>query len=391
MSEKQTLTEAEGLRDPRQDAAVTAEEAALNAETETHDAASRVTDETDTEETTRDAASPASDDVPTEEATTDAVPSDSPDDAAPDAPTPSGELPAPETPETLPAPGGDGAQPPAVPPSSSEETGDEEEDGKPMGLLDHLNELRWRLVRCFVAALVGFCLCWAVVEPLFDILTLPLNNALGAVGAHAQYTSMPEPFFTRMLVAFVAGLFISSPFIFYQIWAFIAPGLYDEEKRFIIPVAVISAVFFIGGGLFCYFIVFPYAFNFFIGFSTQSIQITPRISDYLDFILKLLLAFGLIFEMPLFSFFLSRMGVLTADMMRRGRRYAIVGIFIVAAILTPPDVVSQLLMACPMLVLYECSILVAALCGKKKKTAPEDENETPAESGDADDSAGPRE
>ena len=88
-----------------------------------------------------------------------------------------------------------------------------------------------------------------MVEPLFDILTLPLNNALGAVGAHAQYTSMPEPFFTRMLVAFVAGLFISSPFIFYQIWAFIAPGLYDEEKRFIIPVAVISALFFIGGGL----------------------------------------------------------------------------------------------------------------------------------------------
>lgn len=266
----------------------------------------------------------------------------------------------------------------AEPPAPAPEEG---EDGKPMGLLDHLNELRWRLVRCFIAALVGFCLCWAVVEPLFDILTLPLNNALGAVGAHAQYTSMPEPFFTRMLVAFVTGLFIASPFIFYQIWAFIAPGLYDEEKRFIIPVAVISAIFFIGGGLFCYFIVFPYAFDFFIGFSTESIQITPRISDYLDFILKLLLAFGLIFEMPLFSFFLSRMGVLTAAMMRRGRRYAIVGIFIVAAILTPPDVVSQLLMACPMLILYEFSILVAALCGKKPKKEEEEaeENDAPEE------------
>ena len=311
------------------------------------------------------------------------------DEAAPAGPAPSADAATPETEPRLPVSGDGGAQPPAEPPAA---TGDnEEEDGKPMGLLDHLNELRWRLVRCFIAALVGFCLCWAVVEPLFDILTLPLNNALGAVGAHAQYTSMPEPFFTRMLVAFVAGLFISSPFIFYQIWAFIAPGLYDEEKRFIIPVAVISALFFIGGGLFCYFIVFPYAFNFFIGFSTQSIQITPRISDYLDFILKLLLAFGLIFEMPLFSFFLSRMGVLTAGMMRRSRRYAIVGIFIVAAILTPPDVVSQLLMACPMLILYECSILVAALCGKKKKDATEETDKAPAESGDADDAAKPGE
>ena len=275
--------------------------------------------------------------------------------------------------EPLPVPDGGGAQPPATPPAQPEKNA--EEDGKPMCLLDHLNELRWRLVRCFIAALVGFCLCWAVVEPLFDILTLPLNNALGAVGAHAQYTSMPEPFFTRMLVAFVTGLFLASPFLFYQIWAFIAPGLYDEEKRFVIPIAVVSALFFTGGGLFCYFIVFPYAFDFFISFSTQSIQITPRISDYLDFILKLLLAFGLIFEMPLFSFFLSRMGILTAGMMRRGRRYAIVGIFIVAAILTPPDVVSQLLMACPMLILYECSILVAALCGKKK-TAPADGGHT---------------
>lgn len=311
------------------------------------------------------------------------------EDAAPAGPTPPADASDSEAEPLLPVSGNGGAQPPAEPPATNDN--DEEEDGKPMGLLDHLNELRWRLVRCFIAALVGFCLCWAVVEPLFDILTLPLNNALGAVGAHAQYTSMPEPFFTRMLVAFVAGLFIASPFIFYQIWAFIAPGLYDEEKRFIIPVAVISALFFIGGGLFCYFIVFPYAFNFFIGFSTQSIQITPRISDYLDFILKLLLAFGLIFEMPLFSFFLSRMGVLTAGMMRRGRRYAVVGIFIVAAILTPPDVVSQLLMACPMLVLYECSILVAALCGKKKKKAAEEENETTAESGDADDAARPGE
>lgn len=378
MSDKQTLTATEELRpDAEQTAEKDAAQVMADAPAQDAQPAGETTAETAADTETASAVVTA--EVPT---------ADTKEDAAPAGPAPSAAA-APETEPLLPVSGDGGAQPPAEPPATNEN--DEEEDGKPMGLLDHLNELRWRLVRCFIAALVGFCLCWAVVEPLFDILTLPLNNALGAVGAHAQYTSMPEPFFTRMLVAFVAGLFISSPFIFYQIWAFIAPGLYDEEKRFIIPVAVISALFFIGGGLFCYFIVFPYAFNFFIGFSTQSIQITPRISDYLDFILKLLLAFGLIFEMPLFSFFLSRMGVLTADMMRRGRRYAVVGIFIVAAILTPPDVVSQLLMACPMLILYECSILVAALCGKKKKNAAEEANEAPAESGDADDTAKPGE
>lgn len=267
--------------------------------------------------------------------------------------------------------GGQPPVPPSVPPTAAASP---EEEEKPMGLLDHLNELRWRLMRCLLAATVGFMLCWAVVEPLFDILTFPLMQALPA-GDHAQYTTMPEAFFTRMVVAFVAGLFLASPFIFYQIWAFISPGLYDEEKRYIVPIAFISAIFFIGGGLFCYFIVFPYAFDFFMGFSTERMKITPRVSDYLEFILKLLVAFGLIFEMPLFSFFLARMGVLTAALMRKVRRYAILVIFIVAAILTPPDVVSQLLMACPMLILYEISILVAVIFAKKKKPEPEESSE----------------
>lgn len=137
-----------------------------------------------------------------------------------------------------------------------------------------------------------------------------------------MYTTLPEPFFVRMFVAFVTGLFVTSPYIFYQIWAFISPGLYEEEKKGLLPIALLSAIFFIGGGVFCYFHVFPYAFNFFLGFSSEQIQAMPRITDYLDFVIKLLLAFGLIFEMPLFSFFLSRMGLITAQMMRKARRYA---------------------------------------------------------------------
>ena len=268
---------------------------------------------------------------------------------------------------------------PSGAPAATDNADDAPEGGEPMGLMDHLSELRSRLVRCCIAVGIGFGICWAVVDPIFDILIHPLLAVLPA-GTHAQYTTLPEAFFTRMYIAFVAGLFLASPAIFYQIWAFVAPGLYDEEKRHILPIAFLSAVFFVAGGAFCYFIVFPFAFNFFVSFSTPDIVITPKVSDYLSFVLKLLIAFGLIFEMPIFTLFLARMGILTAARMRKGRRYAIVGIFILAAILTPPDVVSQLLMACPMLLLYEASIWVAAAFGRKPRAPVEDE---PEKAGDA--------
>lgn len=321
-----------------------------------------------------------------------AAPEAQADTSAPAAAEASAE-PLPETtaapaPDAVAAPvpqGGDDAGQPPVPPATAATGagGTPEPEEKTMGLMDHLNELRWRLVRCFIAAGVGFLLCWTVVEPIFDFITAPLLSALPAHGT-AMYTTLPEPFFVRMFVAFVTGLFVTSPYIFYQIWAFISPGLYEEEKKGLLPIALLSAIFFIGGGVFCYFIVFPYAFNFFLGFSSEQIQAMPRITDYLDFVIKLLLAFGLIFEMPLFSFFLSRMGVITAQMMRKARRYAVLCIFIVAAILTPPDVVSQLLMAMPMLLLYEISILVAAAFGRKKKEKKEEEEGTPGDPAPAD-------
>lgn len=243
-----------------------------------------------------------------------------------------------------------------------------------MGLMDHLGELRMRIVRCCIAIVLGFFACWAVVDPIFNALVDPLLAVLPK-GSHAIYTTLPEGFFTRMYIALVAGIFASSPVIFYQIWSFIAPGLYEEEKKYIIPIAVMSALFFACGGAFCYFVVFPYAFSFFVSFATEEIVAMPKVSDYLSFVLKLILAFGIIFEMPLFAFFLARMGVITGAMMRKARRYAILGIFVVAAILTPPDVVSQLLMACPMLVLYEISILVAAAFGRKPKKSEDEQSE----------------
>lgn len=307
--------------------------------------------------------------------------------AAPDAAVP--DTVAPDA--AVPAVGGGGQPPDNAAPGSDDAPSPDE---KPMGLLDHLNEMRWRLVRCVIAAAVGFCICWAFVEPIFAVIVKPLLAVLPADG-NAMYSTMPEAFFIRMFVACIAGLFVASPVIFYQVWAFISPGLYEEEKLFIVPVAVISAVFFVGGALFCYYIVFPFAFQFFMSYNTEQIRVIPRISDYVDFVLKLLIAFGLIFEMPLFAFFLSRMGVLTAAMMRQARRYAILGIFIVAAILTPPDVVSQLLMALPMLVLYEISVVVAAVFGKKKKPAAaetdaaEDHDEAAPAAGETGDAAEP--
>ncbi len=285
-----------------------------------------------------------------------------------------------DSPEPPPAPFGDPPPPDVPPPGDTggplpekgapepphEQTDNDGLDDRPMTLMEHLNELRRRLIRCCIAVGVTFLGCWAVIDPIFNAFVNPLLNALPE-GSHPIYTTLPEGFFIRMLLAFVAGVFVASPVIFYQIWAFIAPGLYDDEKKHIIPIAFLSALFFISGGAFCYFIVLPYAFDFLVSFATDTIVAMPRVSDYIDLVLKLIVAFGLIFEMPLFSFFLSRLGIVSADMMRHARRYAVLVIFVMAAILTPPDVLSQLLMAVPMLILYELSILVAAAFGRTKK------------------------
>lgn len=257
------------------------------------------------------------------------------------------------------------------------------EGGRSMTLLDHLSELRVRLVRSLIALAVGFFACYGFAEQLFNYLMIPLTRALPA-GAKLIYTALPEAFFVYMQVALVAGAFLASPYLFYQIWSFIAPGLYDEEKRHVIPIAGASALFFVAGAAFCYFQVFPYAFEFFVGFATDTIAPMPKLDEYLGFTLKMLLAFGLIFEMPLFAFFLSRLGIVTAQGMRKTRKYAILGIFVVAAILTPPDVFSQMMMAAPMLVLYEISILVAATFGRKKRSAEDDDAAEEAESGEGD-------
>ena len=253
-----------------------------------------------------------------------------------------------------------------------EEEEDEFDEGEaPMTLMGHLNELRRRLFRMVIIVILGFVAFYGVAEPIYGYLSAPLKAQLPE-GSKLIYTSPAGAFFTYMKVALVASLFGTSPFSFYQLWAFIAPGLYKEEKRAVLPLAFFSSIFFIAGAAFCFFLVFPIAFKFFMGFATDTIVPMISVEEYLGFALKLLIAFGVVFEMPLFAYFLSRFGLLTPDFMRRQRRYAILAIFIIAAILTPPDVFSQCLMAMPMLLLYEVSIYVSAAAYKKKEAKAEE-------------------
>ena len=281
--------------------------------------------------------------------------------------------------EWPPKPEASSARTPAVPTqeakgasSEDNQTEDSSEPSGEMTITGHLSELRLRLTRAVIGAFAGFLLCYGVAEDIFTILSRPLVNVMPQ-GTHFIYTGVAEGFFVYLKVALLAGIFIASPYIFYQLWAFIAPGLYKEERKHVLPLAIFSAFFFIVGALFCYFGVFPVAFKFFMSYSTESISAMPSLNEYLGFALMLLIAFGVVFEMPLFVYFLARIGIVTAQKMRRFRRYAVLGAFVIGALLTPPDVFSQLLMAGPMMLLYEISIMLAAAVGKKtdekKKTA----------------------
>ncbi|MCM0756730.1 twin-arginine translocase subunit TatC [Desulfovibrio aminophilus] len=247
-----------------------------------------------------------------------------------------------------------------------------------MSLLDHLGELRKRLTKCVYAVAVGFFACYSFAEDIFNVMLAPMAGIL--TDGHFQYTSPPEAFFTYLKVALVAGIFLVSPYIFYQIWAFVSPGLYEHERKWIIPITIVTAVLFVSGALFGYFVVFPFGFEFFASFANEKIQFIPKLNEYTTFCLQLLLAFGVVFEMPLFMLILARLGVVTAEKLKKSRKYAILIIFIVAAILTPPDPFTQTLMAGPLVLLYEISIWLAKVFGRKPQPKDEDdeEDETPA-------------
>jgi sec-independent protein translocase protein TatC len=229
---------------------------------------------------------------------------------------------------------------------------------------EHLEELRKRLIVCFIAVGVGFVLSYGFKEKLFQILTRPLIRVM-QTGDKLIFTGLPEAFFTYLKVAFLSGIILAAPVIFYEFWMFVAPGLYDKEKRLMVPVVVLSTVFFVGGAFFGYFIVFPFGFKFFLGFASEIIRPLPSMREYLGFASKLLLAFGLVFELPLIITFLAKLGMVSVSFLKKNRKYALLLFFIGAAILTPPDVVTQIMMALPLILLYEISIIGARIFGKK--------------------------
>ena len=245
-----------------------------------------------------------------------------------------------------------------------------------MPLTKHLEELRHCLIVSVIAVTVGFCIAYAFKDRIFTFLAKPLIDVLPQ-GSTLQYIGLAEAFITYIKIAFFAGIFLALPVILYEIWKFVSPGLHEHEKRYVIPFVIFSTIFFFGGATFCYYVVFPFAFRFFLAFSDQSIRAMPAIKQYLTFITRLLFAFGVVFEMPILLFFLGRIGLVNHKWLAKKRGYAIVAIFIAAAVLTPgPDAVTQLLLAAPLLALYELSVLVVRLTGRKPPEEEEAEEKT---------------
>lgn len=240
-----------------------------------------------------------------------------------------------------------------------------------MSFLEHLEELRRRIIYSLIAAAVGFGVAWWKVELIYSYVQGPVVDALHKAGKSEQlvYLNPTEPFNLYLKVALLAGIFLACPFILYQVWAFIAPGLYRNEKRYVIPFMVMTIFLFLAGGYFGYWLVYPAALNFLIEFGKQ-FQPMITIGEYTDLFLTVILGLGVIFELPILVFFLSLMGVVSAGWMWRNFRYSILVIFIIAAILTPTtDILNMCIFAAPMVVLYALSIGIAWLVHPKRRKA----------------------
>lgn len=244
----------------------------------------------------------------------------------------------------------------------------------------HLEELRKRLITCFIAVGIGFACSYGFKEKLFQVLTAPLVKVMKS-GDTLIFTNLPEAFFTYLKVSLLSGLMLAAPVILYQFWMFVAPGLYQRERRVLLPIIFLSTIFFVGGALFGYFIVFPWGFQFFLGFATEHIRPLPSMREYLSFSAKLLLAFGVVFEMPLVLTAMARLGIVSVEFLKKNRKYAILLFFTGAALLTPPDVVTQIMMAFPLMLLYEVSIFGARIFAPKSSESDDTEATAPEKDG----------
>lgn len=271
--------------------------------------------------------------------------------------------------------------------------GDEAVDGNKMPLLDHLIELRQRLFYSMIGLVVAFIVCFYFAQELYNFLVQPLANLLLNQGTEVDgvlmqpenqppprmiFTDLTEVFFTYIKVAFFFAAFIMCPLFLTQLWLFIAPGLYRNEKQALAPFLVASPLLFLLGASLVYFVILPFAWEFFLQFQTPggedtlAIQLEAKVAEYLSLTMKLLFAFGLCFQLPVIMTLLARVGLASSQGMREKRKYAIVGVFVVAAIFTPPDPLSQISLAVPIIALYEVSIHLARLVEKKRAQREEE-------------------
>lgn len=239
-------------------------------------------------------------------------------------------------------------------------------------LKPHIADLRKRLVISCITVVIMFFACFSFYEPILEWMMAPVKHALPA-GTSMIAVEIQETFFTAMKVAFFGGFIISLPVIFWQLWLFLAPGLYDHEKKLVVPFVFFATLMFLLGASFAYYIVVPVGFDFLIAFGNSVVSVLPSIGKYVGFFTKLLIGFGIAFELPVITFFLAKIGLVNDQMLKDFFRYAVVLIFIVAAVLTPPDVISQVLMAAPLLILYGVSIYIAKVFNPAQKEEEEEE------------------
>jgi sec-independent protein translocase protein TatC len=263
------------------------------------------------------------------------------------------------------------------PAQASEETGSvyqrknvmrKVEENEKLPFTIHLEELRWRMIYCFVTVLLTFAALYAMSDFLFQIVRKPLGTDL-------VFLAPAEAFFVYLKLAFYFAIIVSVPMLLYQIWEFVAPGLLGMERRFTGLFVIFGTVFFAIGAAFCYFMVLPYGLQFLIGYGGEGLTPMISVGNYISFIFKLIIAFGIIFEMPIVIVFMTKLGFVTPQTLASGRPYLVVGSFVVASILTPPDVFTQVIMAIPIIILFEASLIVSRVFVSKPTTAEDDEED----------------
>lgn len=230
---------------------------------------------------------------------------------------------------------------------------------KEMPFLAHLEELRWRIIKSLFSILVFSVIAYIFSEKILDFLTESVDNI--------YFTAPTEAFAVRIKISLIAGLILSFPVVFYQLWQFVVPGLMDKEVKMVIPAVFFATFFFIGGAVFCFYLVLPVGIKFLLSFQTEKLKPWLSVKDYISFVSWMILAFGLVFQLPILSYFLGKVGIITHKTLSKGRKYAIVIILILAAALTPsPDVFSQLMLAVPLYFLYEVSIILVKVTNKNQ-------------------------